>query len=441
MHTKTFLISSLLAFATLTLGCNDANATNTTETNAPAKAAVAPASTNVVASVCNISLTKADLDAQVDEIINGFPKENAPAPEQMTAIRQMFEKKIITNFLQTTLIAETAKKEGIVITDEMRQKAYEEFKKSTGQDFNTEMTKLSPVMQKLVKEELESTILIEALINKNVFSKMSIDDAIVNAEYDKVQKDITTTTADFDAYYAQVKAGTLTLEELAQKAPRFLPPQAINQKITSDQMQGLPQELRALIEATPAGSISEVKEILEGNQKVKVYIKVNNATPALTDLDALTKINELKKQLDAGADFATLAKENSACPSGARAGGDLGEFSRGMMDKAFEDASFKQPLNVVGEPVKSNFGYHLIKVVARDDQKGTARASHILVAPGKATMDVTVVSSVLPVAVTKDEIREALKVREAQPKIQAYLESIRATSNPKCSLYPELIAQ
>lgn len=74
---------------------------------------------------------------------------------------------------------------------------------------------------------------------------------------------------------------------------------------------------------------------------------------------------KLKKQLKLGADFGKLAKKHSLCPSGKR-GGDLGEFRRGEMVKAFDDVVFKKPELVVHGPVKTKFGWHLIETIYRN---------------------------------------------------------------------------
>jgi len=73
---------------------------------------------------------------------------------------------------------------------------------------------------------------------------------------------------------------------------------------------------------------------------------------------------KLKKQLDKGADFSTIAKKHSQCSS-AKRGGDLGEFSPGKMVKAFDDIVFKKPILKVHGPVKTKFGYHLIETIYR----------------------------------------------------------------------------
>jgi peptidyl-prolyl cis-trans isomerase C len=72
----------------------------------------------------------------------------------------------------------------------------------------------------------------------------------------------------------------------------------------------------------------------------------------------------LKKKLAKGAHFGELARRHSLCPSGKK-GGDLGEFRRGQMVKAFDDAVFKGELLTVLGPVKTQFGFHLIKVLYR----------------------------------------------------------------------------
>ena len=72
----------------------------------------------------------------------------------------------------------------------------------------------------------------------------------------------------------------------------------------------------------------------------------------------------LKAEIEGGADFAAVAKENSSCPSGQR-GGDLGTFGRGQMVPEFDHVVFNDEVGVVHGPVKTQFGYHLLEVTSR----------------------------------------------------------------------------
>ncbi len=78
------------------------------------------------------------------------------------------------------------------------------------------------------------------------------------------------------------------------------------------------------------------------------------------------KCEDIKRQIEAGADFAELAREHSKCPSG-QSGGELGEFSPGQMVKAFDDIVFSADLGKVHGPVQTQFGFHLIEITGRTE--------------------------------------------------------------------------
>jgi len=85
-------------------------------------------------------------------------------------------------------------------------------------------------------------------------------------------------------------------------------------------------------------------------------------------VDSEEQCNKLKTQIEDGADFAELAKQHSTCPSGQK-GGDLGEFSPGMMVPEFDKVVFSADVNTntVQGPVQTQFGYHLLEVTSRSD--------------------------------------------------------------------------
>lgn len=81
-------------------------------------------------------------------------------------------------------------------------------------------------------------------------------------------------------------------------------------------------------------------------------------------VDTKERCEEIKKTIEAGVDFAEMAKKHSTCASG-RKGGDLGEFSKGQMVPEFDQVIFKEKIGEVHGPVKTSFGFHLIKIVSR----------------------------------------------------------------------------
>jgi peptidyl-prolyl cis-trans isomerase C len=85
-----------------------------------------------------------------------------------------------------------------------------------------------------------------------------------------------------------------------------------------------------------------------------------------SDAEALAKVQEIRKKIVDGADFATVASQESDDAGSKVKGGDLGSFKRGQMVPQFEQAAFTLKIGELSEPVKSQFGYHLIKVESRD---------------------------------------------------------------------------
>jgi peptidyl-prolyl cis-trans isomerase C len=73
---------------------------------------------------------------------------------------------------------------------------------------------------------------------------------------------------------------------------------------------------------------------------------------------------QIMKRLTDGEDFAAVARRFSSCPSG-KSGGDLGWFGKGMMVPEFEKIAFEEEVGKVVGPVKTQFGFHVIKVTGR----------------------------------------------------------------------------
>jgi len=114
---------------------------------------------------------------------------------------------------------------------------------------------------------------------------------------------------------------------------------------------------------------AEFEQLRARHILVRVAGSVAPAKPGqkdLTDEEALVKIQQLRKQLLAGADFAALAAKESDDTASAARGGELDIFGHGQMVPAFDQAAFSLQPGMISEPVKTPFGYHLIRVDAQE---------------------------------------------------------------------------
>jgi parvulin-like peptidyl-prolyl isomerase len=91
-----------------------------------------------------------------------------------------------------------------------------------------------------------------------------------------------------------------------------------------------------------------------------MYQGSSRSTATRSKEEALTQINQIKSQIDGGADFAALAQQHSDCPSKAK-GGDLGSFGPGQMVKPFDDATRAMAVGGTSGVVETDFGYHIIR--------------------------------------------------------------------------------
>jgi peptidyl-prolyl cis-trans isomerase D len=107
------------------------------------------------------------------------------------------------------------------------------------------------------------------------------------------------------------------------------------------------------------------------------FVALPRLTTAADTTAGRARADSARAEIAGGAPFAEVARRESADSATAAKGGDLGEWTKGSMDSAFDSAAFSIPVNTVSQPVLSQFGFHLIEVTSR---KGTkAKGRHILI--------------------------------------------------------------
>jgi peptidyl-prolyl cis-trans isomerase C len=175
------------------------------------------------------------------------------------------------------------------------------------------------------------------------------------------------------------------------------------------------------------------------NQEIQKKIRVNDqaveavaATIAVSNELRRATLETIRKQILGGAQFEDVAKVVSECPS-AKKGGDLGEFTRGKMDKAFEEVAFKLKAGELSHVFETKFGFHLVKVFAHNKAQiakngvpaipETVRASHILIR--RLSDDRTKIATMLYKAQYQQESR-------------TFFEELKAKATIECKLYPSM---
>jgi peptidyl-prolyl cis-trans isomerase D len=142
----------------------------------------------------------------------------------------------------------------------------------------------------------------------------------------------------------------------------------------------------------------------EQRQVRHILIEVPSDAPPQVVEQGRQKAAELRTKLVAGADFASLARAESADPGSSEQGGDLGYFERGSMTPAFDEAAFTLPLHTLSEPIRTPFGFHLIEVTA--------------IKPASAP----------PLETIRDTLRQRVQRELAQEQFFAAAETLRAQS-------------
>lgn len=163
---------------------------------------------------------------------------------------------------------------------------------------------------------------------------VEVTDAEVEARYEET-KDRWTTTEKVDLQYLELKLADLASEvEVDEDA------------------------LRAFFEEEKAREPQRFATA-ERRRASHVLVRIDEDT---NDEQARERIESLGQRIESGEDFAAVAREGSEDPGSAAQGGDLGWVERGLMVPAFEEALFALEPGTMSEPVKTEYGYHLIRV-------------------------------------------------------------------------------
>ncbi|WLG16866.1 peptidylprolyl isomerase [Bacillus cereus] len=183
-----------------------------------------------------------------------------------------------------------------------------------------------------LKETAGKAILQQTMLNKILFDKYKISDDEAKKKVEELKKQM---GDNFSMYITQMGAKNEG---------------------------GLQDKLKSQLAFEKAVKASVTEKEIKNHYKPKL-----KASHILVKDEKLAK--EIKEKLNSGEEFAALAKQYSDDSGSKEKGGELGEFGSGEMDSKFEEAAYKLEIGQVSDPVKSSYGYHIIKLIEKRELK------------------------------------------------------------------------
>ena len=339
---KKLMTIALTVSGLLYTGCDkkpDASAADGTNATAKVQAAALPAPASpdeVLETVGTAKLTRGQLDADVAKIIEA-QKAQIP-PDRIADAKAFFSQRLRQEFVMKTLLLNEAAKKGVTITDAEVSASVEEIIKSAqgrpGAPASIDDLLAShPMGKERARAEIRDNALINKLIEQEIMSKIKVDQEELKKRYTEIVSNITVNAHQLE----KVRASHILIK-------------------------------------TDDGKSSE---------------------DAKKEIDALHAQLKGLKGKELSDKFAALAKEKSGCPSKDR-GGDLGEFGHGQMVPEFDKTAFALAEGALSEPVKTQFGWHIILNTKKIPAKTPTLA----------------------------EVEKRMRNQEAQPKIQEFIQGL-----------------
>lgn len=323
----------------------------------------------VVAEVNGEKIHQPELDQQVDrqrQQMMARIAENGGNPSDIDVPK--LRKQVLDGMVNRLLLTQASKKSGYLVSDEtvfklirevpafqengaFSQSRYEQMLRQIGEDPASYPAK--------AKQELAYSMMIaglgqSALVTRAELQRLAsleaqkrdIHYAIVPAA--RFLSQVSVSDADIKKYYDSngkrfTTEESVAIDYITLKRDDFLAQAAVTE-----------QELQSRYE-------EKVKEVASNEQRQAQHILIT-IDDKTKEADALKKIQDVEKRARAGEDFGKLAKEFSQDTGSVANGGDLGFAGRGLFDPAFEQSLFGLKQGEISAPVRSQYGFHLIKL-------------------------------------------------------------------------------
>lgn len=343
----------------------------------------------IAAKVNGEIITLSELENELGPIYEQVKRLNSP--EEQEEVLKVEKNKMLNILIENKLILQNAEKSGLKASPEEVNHYLEEAIANVKKNFpdnqtfenelkarNTTLTEFRQAYRNKIKEEL----IIQKYIQQEVKSKIDVTDEEIDNYFEQQKEEVkarhilTKTEEEASAILAELKNGKDFIELAKEKS--LGPSAAKGGELGYFRRGDMVPEFEEKVFQMQKGEISEPvktkfgyhiikledRRTVEPGEKVHAYHIV---------LKTPEEAEEILKKLKDGENFEKLAKERSLGPSKEK-GGDLGYFQRGDMVSEFEDVVFKLKIGELSDVVKTDYGYHIIKVV----DKKTLDSSEIM---------------------------------------------------------------
>jgi len=249
-----------------------------------------------------------------------------------------------------------------------------------------------PPRNQLAQQVLERMVMDEIQLQMARRANLSVDDTELNRQLRSIAESNNMT---LDQFADAVEADGITLADVREDVRREMLMRQVQQRQISQHVTVSDRDVERFLSQQP--SQQQGQAFIEETRARHILVEL---TPTRNENQARARAEEARQRLQQGADFASVAREYSDDRGSAMNGGDLGWVRPGQTVPAFEEAMTSLSPNQLSEPVRSQFGYHVIEVLERRRQ------------------DVTEESR-------REQVRQAIFQRRANEELQTWQREIR----------------
>ncbi len=399
----------------------------------------------VVAIVNDEVITQSDLDEQMSLVTHQLEHDHSAIPAH-----SKLEEQVLNRMIDQALELQQAKQVGITVDSASLNAAVEKVAKQN--NLNLDQFRAALKQQGLNYDQFREQIRKQMIINKLeqeqvasniIITQQEVNNALKTKTNEKIKQfhlasifialpqppspeELSAAEQKINGIMSELKSGA-SFDQLAMvesNAPNALKGGDMGWSEPAQLPEGLANKLNTLKAGALLGPLrtsngylvlklvgvreADNRQIMTQTEARHILLKTN---ALFSDVDAKAELLKLRKEIENGASFATLAKKYSQDPGSALKGGDLGWVDPGDLVPPFENAMNDLKPGQLSQPVQTQYGWHLIQVMARRQKDVTAQAQ-------------------------ENQVRNAIFQRKFQEALQNWTSQMRAMAYVKILLHP-----